>query len=160
MAWDPSRRNHGWEHYQHPISLWGPARATYRSDHRQMHPVNYPDRKYCHNPTQQQLNLTRLRLDIIIKPNPPHPHTQTIQNHITLLNHKITVLNRHITLLNPHITLLNHHITLLNQTRIAWCEADIRLSEELATEGYRQVQEGTRGYARVRECTRVYKLLS
>ena len=32
----------------------------------------------------------------------------------------------------------------------AWCEADIRLSEELATEGYRQVQEGRRGYARVR----------
>ena len=29
--------------------------------------------KYCHNPTQQQqqLNLTRLRLDIIIKPNQP-----------------------------------------------------------------------------------------
>ena len=46
----------------------------------------------------------------------------------------------------------------------------MRLSEELATEGYRQVQEGTRGYAwvrvgkrryaRVRECTCVYKLLS
>ena len=29
--------------------------------------------KNCHNPTQQQLNLTRLRLDIIIKPNPPTP---------------------------------------------------------------------------------------
>ena len=28
-------------------------------------------------PTQQQLNLTRLRLDTIITPNPPHP-TQTI----------------------------------------------------------------------------------
>ena len=26
--------------------------------------------RYCHNPTQQQLNLTRLRLGIIIKPNP------------------------------------------------------------------------------------------
>ena len=36
----------------------------------------------CHNRTQQQLNLTRLRLDIIIKPNPPTPPThptQTIQ---------------------------------------------------------------------------------
>ena len=31
------------------------------------------------NPTQQQLNLTRLRLDIIIKPNPPSQHTQTTQ---------------------------------------------------------------------------------
>ena len=30
------------------------------------------------NPTQQQLNLTQLRVDIIIKPNPPYP-TQTIQ---------------------------------------------------------------------------------
>ena len=33
-------------------------------------------------PTQQQLNLTRLRLDTIITPNPPHPPptppTQTI----------------------------------------------------------------------------------
>ena len=28
---------------------------------------------YCHNPTQQQLNLTQLRLDIIIPPNPPTP---------------------------------------------------------------------------------------
>ena len=27
---------------------------------------------YCHNPTKQKLNLTRLRLDIIIKPNPPY----------------------------------------------------------------------------------------
>ena len=26
----------------------------------------------CHNPTQQQLNLTRMRLDTIINPNPPH----------------------------------------------------------------------------------------
>ena len=26
----------------------------------------------------------------------------------------------------------------------AWCEADIRLSEELTTEGYRQEQEGPR----------------
>ena len=30
---------------------------------------------YCHNPTQQKLNLTLLRLDTIIKPNPP---TKTI----------------------------------------------------------------------------------
>ena len=30
---------------------------------------------FCHNPTQQQLNPTRLRLDIIIKPNPPTPPT-------------------------------------------------------------------------------------
>ena len=30
---------------------------------------------YCHNPTQQQLNLTQLRLDIIITPNPPPHHT-------------------------------------------------------------------------------------
>ena len=28
-------------------------------------------------PTQQQLNLTRLRLDSIITPNPPHPPPQT-----------------------------------------------------------------------------------
>ena len=40
---------------------------------------------YSHNPTQKQLNLTRLRLDIIINTNPPHPptqphHTQTIQD--------------------------------------------------------------------------------
>ena len=36
--------------------------------------------EYCHNPTQQQLNLTRLRLDITIKPTPPQPPTQTIQD--------------------------------------------------------------------------------
>ena len=30
--------------------------------------------EYCHNPTQQQLNQTRLRLDTIIKPNPPTHH--------------------------------------------------------------------------------------
>ena len=29
---------------------------------------------YCHNPTQQQLNLTQLRLDSIITPNPPTPN--------------------------------------------------------------------------------------
>ena len=75
----------------------------------------------CHNPTQQQLNLTRLRLDTIINPNPPHP-PQTIQH--------ITLLNRHITLLNLHITLLNRHITLLNQYRIGdttWRQPDVSL---------------------------------
>ena len=31
---------------------------------------------YCQTPTQQLHNLTRLKLDIIIKPNQPHPtHT-------------------------------------------------------------------------------------
>ena len=35
----------------------------------------FPQNIYCHNPTQQQLNQTRLRLDTIINPNPPHPPT-------------------------------------------------------------------------------------
>ena len=44
-------------------------------------------RLYCHNPTptQQQLNLTRLRLDLIITPpptthptHPPHPHKLSV----------------------------------------------------------------------------------
>ena len=82
---------------------------------------------YCHNPTQQQPNLTRLRLDTIINPNPPHPTP-----------HKLS---------KPAVV-------------TAWRQHNIRLFEELATEWYKQVQEGTHGYARVHACTRVYKLVS
>ena len=44
---------------------------------------------YCHNPTQQQLNLTRLRLDIIIKPNPPHPTLHKLSK-LTILETSIS----------------------------------------------------------------------
>ena len=75
----------------------------------------------CHNPAQPQLNLTQLRLDIIIKPN-PHTTPKNYQKFPTLPGTSMTT---------------------------AWCEADIRLSEELTTQGYRQVKEGRRVYARI-----------
>ena len=37
-------------------------------------------------PTQQQLNLTQLRLDLIITPNPPHPTTHHTNYLLLLLN--------------------------------------------------------------------------
>ena len=57
----------------------------------------------CHNRTQQQLNLTLLRLDIIIKPNPPtHPL------------HKL-----------PKIA-----TGILATVITAWCQPDVRLKSD------------------------------
>ena len=91
--------------------------------------------------TQQQLNLTRLRLDSIIKPNPPHPpHKLSYWSRGFWNDRSRLLIGRELVQLplaeTEPVDLPGASMT------SAWCEADNRLSEELATEVYRQVQEG------------------
>ena len=83
---------------------------------------------YCHNPTQKQLNLTWLRLDIIINPNPPHPHKLSKAAEATV----VTAWRQH------DISLMwGWHQTVWGTS-------------------HRRVQTGTWEYAWVRACTRVW----
>ena len=96
--------------------------------------------------TQQQLNLTRLRLDTIITPNPPppphptHPPQTSHQSKGIWNDRSRLPIGRELVQL-PLAGIATVDLPGASMTS-AWCEADNRLSEELATEVYRQVQEG------------------